>query len=137
MKTRKYWIFGIIGGLCFGAGDWLLEYVDPASVGEEFHVIHMGHGADYDLTKVSVTLLLAALGMVFLLPGFRAMANIVKDEKKKTQGQFLWSLCAVGWMMIHFTVAVGIYVYSWCMHLENAELARMIPSFWIGCFLPI
>lgn len=137
MKTRKYWLLGIIGGLCFGAGDWLLEYVDPASVGEEFHVIHMGHGANYDLTKVSVTLLLAALGMVFLLPGFRAMANIVKDEKKKAREQFLWSLCAVGWIMIHFTVSVGIYVYSWCMHLENVELAHDLAVDVMDLFQPM
>lgn len=137
MKTRKYWLFGIVGSLCFGIGDWLLEYVDPTSVGENFHVIHRGHGADYNLMRVSVTLLLAALGMTFLLSGFRAMGNIVKDEKRKVRKQYLWSLCAIGWLIIHFTVSMGIYIYSWCIHSANAELAHDLTIDVMDLFQPM
>lgn len=30
--NKRYIIFGIIGCLCFGIGDWLLGYVDPAPI---------------------------------------------------------------------------------------------------------
>lgn len=29
---KKFIIFGMIGCLCFGIGDWLLGYVDPAPI---------------------------------------------------------------------------------------------------------
>lgn len=32
VNHRKYWIYGIIGCICFGIGDWLLGYVDPTPI---------------------------------------------------------------------------------------------------------
>lgn len=42
--NKRCIIFGIIGCLCFGIGDWLLGYVDPAPIeGNIFYFIRAGH----------------------------------------------------------------------------------------------
>lgn len=136
-STGKLWLYGIIGCICFGIGDWLLGYVDPGVIGEEFHVIRVGHGADYSLMKVTITMLLGVLGMVFLIPGFRAQADILKDEKRKPVFRFLMTLCAVAWLAIHVTVSTGVYIYSWCMHQGDAAMAHDLTIDVLGLFRPI
>lgn len=81
---KKFIIFGMIGCLCFGIGDWLLGYVDPAPIeGNVFYFIRAGHGAGYNLSKAAFALALAMAGMCFLYPGFVHIADIVKDEKNE------------------------------------------------------
>ena len=121
-SIRKSSFSGLIGCIFFGIGDWLLGYVDAGIVDKSFMLIRIGHGADYDLTRVTVTLVLGAIGMAFLLPGFRGIAEIVTDEKRKRRLRYTMSLCAVGWLLVHFTVASGIWVYSWLAHQGEAEL---------------
>lgn len=46
-NNKKYWVYGIIGCVCFGLEDWILGYVDPAQAGTDlFYFIRAGHGAD-------------------------------------------------------------------------------------------
>lgn len=136
-NSRKLWALGIIGCLLFGIGDWLLGYVAPGQIGEEFHVMRVGHGADYSLMKANITLLLGVIGMAFLIPGFRAHADILKDEKRKPLFRFLMSLCTVAWVVIHTTVSVGIYIYSWCMHMGDPVLAHDLTIDVMDLFQPM
>lgn len=122
-KIKKSCITGIIGYILFGIGDWLLGYVDAGIVDESFMLIRSGHGADYNLVRVTVTLVLGAVGMVLLLPGYRGIAEIVIDEKHKNRLRFTMSMCAVGWLLVHFTVACSIWVYSWLAHQGETDLA--------------
>ena len=122
-RIRRSSIAGTIGCIFFGIGDWLLGWVEPGIVDRSFLLIREGHGADYSLMKVAVTLVLGIAGMVFLLPGYQGMAEIAADEKRKRRLRFTMALCAVGWLALHFTVAAGIWVYSWLMHQGMEELA--------------
>lgn len=82
--NKRYIIFGIIGCLCFGIGDWLLGYVDPALVESGvFYFIRAGHGADYDMAKAVVTLILMVIGICFLYPRLLHISEIANDEKTK------------------------------------------------------
>ncbi|MBQ8094256.1 MAG: hypothetical protein IJ242_11875 [Clostridia bacterium] len=110
-EYRKYWLFGIIGAICFGIGDWLLGYVDPGIVNENFAVIKAGHGAGYDLSKITITLLFGAIGVPFLMLGCAKMTELVTTGKKIFH--FWMILLPVGWLIIHFTVSISIYVYAW------------------------
>ena len=136
-NSRKLWMLGIIGCLLFGIGDWLLGYVAPGQIGAEFHVMRVGHGADYSLVKVAITLLFGVIGTAFLIPGFRAQADILKDEKRKPLFRFLMSLCVVAWLVIHTTVSVGIYIYSWCMHMGDPALAHNLTIDVMDLFQPM
>lgn len=122
-RIRRSSIAGIIGCIFFGIGDWLLGWVEPGIVDRSFLLIREGHGADYGLMRVTVTLVLGIAGMMFLLPGYQGMAEIATDEKRKRHLRFTMPLCAAGWLVLHFTVAAGIWVYSWLMHQGMKELA--------------
>ena len=137
INNRTLWISGIVGCILFGIGDWLLGFVDPGIVSEQFSVIRAGNGAGYDLAKVVWTLTLGTVGMSFLIPGFRAQAEILKDEKDKPMFRFLMTLCTVSWIVIHTTVSAGIYIYSWCMHKGDAALAQELTLDVMGLFLPM
>lgn len=136
-NSKILWFLGIIGCILFGIGDWLLGFVDPGIVSEKFSVIRAGNGAEYELAKVVWTLALGTVGMAFLIPGFRAQADILKDEKDKPMFRFLMTLCTVSWIVIHTTVSAGIYIYSWCMHKGDAELAQELTLDVMGLFLPM
>ena len=121
--NRKYWISGFIGCALFGVGDWLLGCVDPRPVSEVFSVLKAGHGADYDLWKIALTLFLGVLGVPFMMAGCMRMAELVTDEKRKNAMKWSMMLLPVGWLLIHFTVSCGIWVYAWNMQMGDPALA--------------
>ena len=127
-EYQKYWLCGIIGAVCFGIGDWLLGYVDPGIVNEAFSVIKAGHGAGYDLVKLTITLLFGAIGVPFLMLGCVKMVDLVTDDKKKKTFRFWMALLPVGWLIIHFTVSVFIYAYSWSMQNGMSETAEKLAA---------
>lgn len=113
----------MLGCALFGVGDWLLGYVDPGPVSEAFTVLKLGHGGNYALWKIPLTLFLGVLGVPFMMAGCNRMAALVMDEKKRTVFQTSMMLLPVGWLLIHFTVSCGIWVYAWNMQLGDPSLA--------------
>lgn len=121
---KKYIIFGIIGCLCFGIGDWLLGYVAPAPIeGDVFYFIRVGHGAEYNLSKAAFTLALAMAGMCFLHPGFVHISDIAKDEKTKRSLGYAFGLCSVGWLTLHILVSVNVLAFAQAEKSGGRELA--------------
>lgn len=131
---KKECIFGIIGCVCFGIGDLLLGIVDPTPLYDNFSIITAGHGASYSLTKVSITIALGVLGMVFLLPGFQGVAKIFTDEKKRPRFSYAMQLCAISWLVIHLTVSTGIFVFSYTARQFDLDTAHEITLAVIGLF---
>ena len=125
---KKYWLCGIIGAVFFGIGDWLLGYVDPGIVNASFSVINAGPGAGYDLTNITITLLLGVIGAPFLMLGCAKMADLVTEDKKRKLFRFWMAMLPVGWLMIHFTVSISIYVYSWSLQNGTAETAEKLAT---------
>lgn len=122
--SRKYIVFGIIGCLCFGIGDWLLGYVDPEPIeGNVFYFIRAGHGAGYELVKAAFSLTLAMAGMCFLLPGFVRISDIARDEKTKRSLEYAFGLCSVGWIALHILVSVNVIVFAQAEKSGGRELA--------------
>ena len=122
-RNRKYWLLGLIGCALFGIGDWLLGYVNPQPVSEAFSVLKAGHGAEYHLWKITLTLVLGAIGAPFMMAGCMRMAELVTGEKRKNAMKWSMMLLPVGWLLIHFTVSCGIYAYSWNMQKGDPALA--------------
>lgn len=126
-KNKKYWVYGIIGCICFGIGDWLLGYVDPAQVSTDiFYFIRAGHGADYPVQKAVVTMTLAMAGMLFYLPALLHICDVATDQKTASHLKYTFGLCAVGWFTVHFIVSVNVLVYSWLVKNAGVELANGI-----------
>lgn len=127
--NKRYIIFGIIGCLCFGIGDWLLGYVDPAPIEENvFYFIRTGHGAGYNFSKAAFALVLAMVGMCFLYPGFVHISDIEKDEKTKRSIEYVFGLCSIGWLALHILVSVNVIVFSQAEKSGGHELAVTLSS---------
>lgn len=123
-KMNLSLLCGILGSLCFGVGDWLLGYVDPTPIGENiFYFISAGHGAGYDAWKIVVTLVMAMAGMCFLIPGMICIAEVARKSGARRLLRYLFALCAVGWIVIHFGVAVNVLVFSMAERAGGRELA--------------
>ncbi len=122
-NNRIYWIMGAVGCGLFGVGDWLLGYVDPQPVSQVFSVLKAGHGASYGLWKIPLTLLLGAVGVPFMMAGCMRMAELATEKKRRAILRFTMLLLPVGWLLIHFTVACGVYAYAWNLQRGQASLA--------------
>lgn len=129
---KKYIILGAIGCLCFGIGDWLLGYVDPAPIeGDVFYFIRAGHGAEYHLSKAAFALVLAVAGMCFLYPGFVHISDIAKDEKTKRSLGYAFGLCSAGWLTLHILVSMNVLVFAQAEKSGGHELAVTLSgSLW-------
>lgn len=115
---------GIIGCLCFAVGDWLLGYVDPTPAGENiFYFIREGHGIGYNTSRSAAAAAISAVGMFFLYPGFARISDIAKNEKTRLSLEYLLGLCSAGWLTIHLTVAVNVFVFSQAEKIGGRELA--------------
>lgn len=55
---------------------------------------------------------LAVTGMCFRYPDFVHISDIAKDEKIKCSMGYAFGLCSVGWLVIHFIVAVNVIIFS-------------------------
>ena len=122
-RNREYWLLGLLGCALFGIGDWLLGYVDPQPVSEVFSVLKTGHGEVYGLWKITLTLVLGAIGVPFMMAGCMHMAELVTDKKRGAVLRWGMMLLPVGWLLIHFTVSCGIYTYAWNMQKGDPTLA--------------
>jgi len=135
-QYRKYWLCGIIGAILFGIGDVLLGFVDPEYVSSYFHVLKAGHGAAYPLYRIFVTLFLGTLGIPFLTLGCVRMADIYRERKTRKIMRFVMAMIPFGWMIIHFTVSSGVWLYSFMMHKGNTVMAVSAAEAMISMYKP-
>lgn len=124
---KKYAIQGIIGCALFGVGDWLLGFVDPGRVeGDVFYFISAGHGAGYADWKIVVTLVCAVIGVLFFSQGCVHIADYMKDERDKVSAARIFTFITYSWLMIHFTVTIMVYTYSYmCKNVGKEQAALM------------
>ena len=133
MGQKKYWISGIIGSICFGIGDWLLGFVDPTvPEAKVFYYIRMGHGAQYAGWKIHVTLILAMVGICFYLPAMKHIADVMKEERIRGLLGPAFSLCAVGWMVLHLIVTLNVAFFHETFALTGWDKATRISGSTIG-----
>lgn len=124
--NRKYIICSILGCIFFGIGDWLLGYVDPTPVKDAFYFISEGHGNSYEVEKATATLVLASVGMFFFYIGLSHTGDIAKDEKWRRLLNMAFAFCSVGWLIIHFVVAVNVAAFSWASkNVSQAAAAEL------------
>ena len=131
----------MLGCLCYGGGDWLMMYGDPAHAGA---LIWLTAGtAQIPLWRYNLAMALAFPGILLYGIALFEVETYIKTEKERKVYHYLnafgltpwialhrfWmTLLPVGWLIIHFTVSISIYVYSWCMHSGTAETAEKLAT---------
>ncbi len=126
---RKYVIQGIIGCALFGIGDWLLGFVDPGEVpADVFYFISAGHGAEYPDWKITVTLVCAIIGVLFLWQGFMHISDLMKEEKERSGAARVFTFMTYSWLIIHFVVTIMVFIYSYSCRTIGTEQAVIISN---------
>ena len=126
---KKYAVQGIIGCLLFGIGDWLLGYVDPKEVPYDvFYFISAGHGAGYTDWKITVTMVCAVIGVLFLWQGFVHISNLMTGEKDRSGAARIFTFLTYSWMIIHFTVTIMVFIFSYSCRNIGMEQAVIITN---------
>ena len=91
-----------------------------------FYFISAGHGAAYADWKIAVTLVCAVIGVLFFSQGCVHMADYMKEEKDKIGAARIFTFITYSWLMIHFTVTIMVYAYSYmCRNVGEAQAVQM------------
>lgn len=128
---KKYIFQGIAGCVLFGIGDWLLGFVDPAKVnGDVFYFISAGHGADYPSWKITVTLVTAVIGALFMHQGCVHIGDLMKSDKDRAGASRVFAFLTYSWLVLHFIVTVNVFAYScMCRDFGSEQAALLSHSF--------
>lgn len=126
---KKYAIQGIIGCLLFGIGDWLLGYVDPGKVPYDvFYFISVGHGAEYPDWKITVTMVCAIIGVLFLWQGFVHISDLMTEEKDRAGAARVFTFLTYSWLIIHLVVTLMVFMHSYSCRNIGIEQAVIITK---------
>ena len=113
--------------MLFGTGDWLLGLADPEKVqGDVFYFLSAGHGAGYPSWKITVTLLTAVIGALFMHSGCVHISGLMKSEKDRAGAERVFAFMTYAWLILHFVVTVNVYAYSYmCRNLGEEQAALL------------
>ena len=126
---KKYSLAGITGCVLFGAGDWLLGFVDPTKVnGDVFYFISEGHGTGYPEWKIIVTLITAFAGVLFMQQGCVHIADLMRSDKDKKGAARVFTFLTYGWLALHLVVTVNVYAYSYMCENYGREQAELFSG---------
>ncbi len=126
---KKFAVQGIIGCALFGVGDWLLGYVDPSVVPYDvFYFISAGHGADYPDWKITVTMICAIIGVLFLWQGFVHISDLMTEEKNRAGAARVFTFLTYSWLIIHLVVTLMVFMHSYSCRNIGIEQAVIITN---------
>lgn len=110
-KTMLMLVLGLLGCICFGAGDWLMMY------GSVEH-----SGSLYWLTEgvVQIAPWRNALAMALSFPGIIlygialfAIADFIKNDKNKKIYRTLTAFGLTPWLCLHLFYIMILYTFAW------------------------
>lgn len=110
-KMRLFLICGLLGCLCYGAGDWLMLYGDPAYRGT---VAWLTEGAAVILQwRYSLAMFLAFPGIVLYGTALFAVEGYITGEKEKKIYHWLNAFGMTPWIALHLFYVMILTLYAW------------------------
>ena len=111
MKRIIPLIFGMMGCVCFGAGDWLMLYGDTAHRGALYWLTEGVAGiAPW---RNSLAMFLAFPGIVFYGIGLFSVCSFIKEEKHRKIYRTLTTYGLTPWLCLHLCYIMILYVFAW------------------------
>ncbi len=110
-KMRLFLICGLLGCLCYGAGDWLMLYGDPAYRGT---VAWLTEGAAViPQWRYSLAMFLAFPGIVLYGTALFAVEGYITGEKEKKIYHWLNAFGMTPWIALHLFYVMILTLYAW------------------------
>lgn len=136
-KVLIFFSIGVLASLIMILSDWLLGYVNPIKVGDNFMILE-GY-SDFSLWRATASMALATIATaLYLFPLYGLMLTI--SEKMIKYRKLFLVFAVVGimpWLFIHMYYSMAIYNYSYLYNLGYKELAydasaKMVDAFYIN-----
>jgi hypothetical protein len=113
-REKKYTlalICGILGCLCYGAGDWLMMYGDPAPMGN-LAWLTVGT-AQIPQWRYVLAMTLAFPGIIFYGAALFSVQDFIKTEKEKKIYHYLNVFGLTPWIALHLIYVVILSLFAW------------------------
>ena len=104
-------ICGMLGCLCFGAGDWLMMYGDAAFDAEYLSWLTIGT-AQIPQWRYTLAMVLAFPGIILYGIALFAVQNYIKDEKHRKVYHYLNAFGLTPWLALHLYYIMILVLYS-------------------------
>lgn len=113
---------GIIGCVCFGAGDWLMLYGDTAYAGKLSWLT--AGAAEIAPWRNALAMALAFPGILFYGIALFAIAVYLKNERKRKVYHYLTAFSLTPWLCLHLFYIMILYAFAW-MNGNGYEAAAL------------
>ncbi|MCD8161643.1 MAG: hypothetical protein LUE61_10885 [Clostridiales bacterium] len=115
MKTYKKitlaLLCGLLGCVCFGAGDWLMLYGDTAYSGA---VSWLTEGAaEIAPWRNSLAMALAFPGIILYGVALFAIGQLIQEEGQKKVYHYLTAFSLTPWLCLHLFYIMILYGFAW------------------------
>lgn len=125
-KITAALLFGIMGCICFGAGDWLMIYGDTMYRGS---VSWLTEGAaGIEPWRNALSMALAIPGIVFYGIALFAIACFLREEKQRKIYGYLTAFSLTPWLCLHLFYIMILYVFAWMSGNGGEEQALPIAE---------
>ena len=115
VKNKKKLILamvcGMLGCLCFGGGDWLMIYGDPAHSGT-LSWLTIGT-ASIPQWRYALAMALAFPGIILYGSGLFAAGELITDERGRRTYHYLNAFGMTPWIALHLFYVMILALYSW------------------------
>ena len=110
-KNIRALICGVLGCLCYGGGDWLMMYGDPAHTGK---LVWLTEGtAQIPQWRYVLAMALAFPGIILYGTALFAVQEYIKDEKNKRVYHYLNAFGLTPWIALHLIYVVILSLFAW------------------------
>ncbi len=115
-------VYGLLGCLCFGAGDWLMLYGDPAYTGKVYWLTEgVRHIPQW---RFDISMALALPGIVLYGIALFAVQDYIKSERERTIYHYLNAFGLTPWLALHLFVVMVLCLWSFSGDLALATELR-------------
>ncbi len=114
---------GLLGCVCFGAGDWLMLYGDTAYSGTISWLT--AGAAQIAPWRNSLAMALAFPGIILYGIALFAIGKLIKGERKQRVYHYLTAFSLTPWLCLHLFYIMILYGFAWMS--GNGYASAAIP----------
>lgn len=104
-------ICGMLGCVCFGAGDWLMIYGDTAHAGA---LVWLTEGAARIAPwRNGLAMALAFPGIVLYGIALFAIADLLKEDRRRRIYRCITAFSLTPWLCLHLFYVMILYAFAW------------------------
>ncbi|MCR5596146.1 MAG: hypothetical protein K6G12_09875 [Lachnospiraceae bacterium] len=123
-KRRSALLSGVLGCICFGSGDWLMMYGDPAFSGK-LKWLTAGTAA-IPQWRYMLAMVLAFPGIIFYGASLFTLQDHITDDRKKKIYHYLNAFGLTPWIALHLIYVVILSLFAWLNNNGYAADALVI-----------